>query len=70
MFRDPAQRVHSILYAAAATQAVGGRYYGPNGLAGVLGSPGLARMPDAARNRADAGRLWTVLEALGRVRFG
>lgn len=69
MFRDPAQRVHSILYAAAAPQAVGGRYYGPSGLAGVLGSPGLTRIPEAAASRAVAERLWTTLETLGRTSF-
>lgn len=69
MFRDPAQRVHSTLYAAAAPQAVGGHYYGPSGLAGVLGSPGLTRIPEAADSRAVAGRLWTTLETLGRTLF-
>ncbi|MGQ0573726.1 MAG: oxidoreductase [Pseudonocardia sp.] len=54
------------LYAATAPEVQGGDYYGPRGLAELVGHPGPARRSAAARDEALARRLWDVTaEATG-----
>lgn len=57
------------LYAATAPDAVGGAYYGPDGIAEVRGYPTLAKVPAQALDQAAAARLWQVSEALTAVSF-
>jgi NAD(P)-dependent dehydrogenase (short-subunit alcohol dehydrogenase family) len=57
------------LYAATAPEAVGGAYYGPDGMAEVRGYPTLAKVPAQALDQAVAERLWQVSEELTGVHF-
>lgn len=57
------------LFAATAPTAVGGGYYGPDGLAEIRGYPTAARIPAAALDQAAAARLWEVSESLTSARF-
>ena len=58
------------LFAAAAEQAVGGGYYGPQGFAEMRGDTvGEAKVAPQARDAAAAARLWAVCEQLTGVRF-
>ncbi|GGB20719.1 dehydrogenase [Sphingomonas metalli] len=57
------------LYAATAPDAVGGAYYGPDGIAEVRGYPTLAKVPPQALDEDAAARLWQVSEALTGVCF-
>lgn len=57
------------LFAAAASKAKGGEYYGPAGLLELKGSPATARVPRRARNLAVQGELWDVSERLTGVSF-
>lgn len=70
LFGDPAQRVLPILYAATSPQAAAGGYYGPRDLRGMAGLPGVAPVPDPARDARTAATLWTTLETLAQVRVG
>ncbi len=69
MFQDAAQGALPALYAAASPQAVGGGYYGPKGLMGMRGLPGLASVPDNSRNPQMATDVWETLQRLGAVSF-
>ena len=57
------------LYAATAPDAVAGEYYGPDRFFGLQGYPTKASTTKAARNDADARRLWEVSEELTGVRY-
>ncbi|MDT8757242.1 SDR family oxidoreductase [Sphingomonas psychrotolerans] len=57
------------LYAATAPNAVGGGYYGPDGIAELRGHPTLAKMPTQALDQAVAARLWQISEELTGVGF-
>jgi NAD(P)-dependent dehydrogenase (short-subunit alcohol dehydrogenase family) len=57
------------LYAATSPDAVPGGYYGPNGFLGLTGGSHRAREPRAARNAADAARLFQESEKLAGVGF-
>ena len=57
------------LYAATAPDAVGGAYYGPDGVAEVRGYPTLATVPTQATDEAVAARLWRVSEELAGISF-
>ena len=57
------------LFAATAPEAVGGGYYGPDGLAEIRGYPKAAEIPPAARDGTAAARLWEISEQLAGVRF-
>ncbi|MFC5502419.1 SDR family oxidoreductase [Lysinimonas soli] len=55
------------LYAATSPDAAPGAYYGPNGFLGLTGAPHRAREPRAARNAADAARLFDESARLAGV---
>jgi NAD(P)-dependent dehydrogenase (short-subunit alcohol dehydrogenase family) len=57
------------LFAATAPDALGGGYYGPDGVAEVRGYPAPAKVPPPALDRDVAARLWQVSEELTGVRF-
>jgi len=57
------------LYAATSPDAAPGGYYGPDGFLGLTGGPHPAREPKAARNAADAARLFDESGAMAGVRF-
>lgn len=57
------------LFAATSPAAIGGGYYGPDGLLETTGGPTAARVPRQARDAAVASRLWAVSEELTDVRF-
>ena len=58
------------LYAATNPDAVPGGYYGPDGFLGLTGGSHPAREPRAARNAADAARLFDESARLSGVTFG
>ncbi|MEO6115698.1 MAG: SDR family oxidoreductase [Pseudolysinimonas sp.] len=57
------------LYAATSPDAAPGGYYGPDGLFGLTGGSHPAREPRAARNAADAARLFDESAKLAGVGF-
>ncbi len=58
------------LYAATSPDAEPGAYYGPDGFMGLTGASHRAREPKAARNAADAARLFDESARLSGVTFG
>jgi NAD(P)-dependent dehydrogenase (short-subunit alcohol dehydrogenase family) len=58
------------LYASTSPNAQGGRFYGPDGLGQFTGDPTELTIYKAARNEADAARLWDVSERLAGVEYG
>ncbi|WP_380167726.1 oxidoreductase [Jannaschia sp. R86511] len=70
LLAGPDQSARPQLYAATATAASGGEYYGPKGPGEVRGrTVALATVPPAARDRATAEALWTRSEELTGTRF-
>lgn len=69
LFQPASQGALPTLFAATAHEAVGGAYYGPDGMAEISGYPAAARIPRAAQDQAAAARLWDVSEQLTGVRF-
>ncbi len=65
----PERGAEPALFAATSPAAIGGGYYGPDGLLELTGGPKPARMPRTARDAAVAARLWDVSEALTGVAF-
>ncbi|MBL6081701.1 SDR family oxidoreductase [Belnapia sp. T18] len=63
-FQPAAQGALPVLYAATASDAKGGAYYGPAGMSETRGYPADAKIPAAALNEADATRLWDISEML------
>jgi NAD(P)-dependent dehydrogenase (short-subunit alcohol dehydrogenase family) len=63
-FQPAAQGALPVLYAATASAAKGGAYYGPAWMSETRGYPVDAKSPLAALNEADATRLWNVSEML------
>ena len=57
------------LYAATMSDVVGGDYWGPDGIGEARGYPKRVGSTAAARNMADARRLWDVSERLTGVTF-
>ena len=57
------------LFAATSANAVGGGYYGPDGMGGMRGYPGPSAIAAAARDPALCGRLWAEAEKLTGVTF-
>ena len=57
------------VYAAVGGDINGGDYVGPNGVVELRGRPVKVRMTRAARDPADAARLWEVSEELTGVRY-
>ncbi len=70
VYHSAAQGALSSLFAATAAEAEGGRYYGPTGEEEKRGPLGLAKVPAAAADAADAARLWSVAERLTGVKYG
>lgn len=70
MWQDPAQGALPVLCAATSPQANGGGYYGPQGLGGIRGLPGVTVLPENARDTGLAASLWETMERLGGVSFG
>lgn len=64
-----AQGAIPTLYAATASEAKGGAYYGPTGPNETSGPLGLATLPAAASDKEIAARLWTITEQLTGVSF-
>jgi NAD(P)-dependent dehydrogenase (short-subunit alcohol dehydrogenase family) len=69
MWQDPAQGALPLLYAATSPQATGGGYYGPKGMQGTRGLPGVAILPENARDPRLSAAYWDTLERLGGVAF-
>lgn len=69
MWQDPSVAALPILYAGTSAQAHGGGYYGPQGIGGIFGSPGVTSLPQNAQNPALSVALWSALEQLGKLRF-
>jgi protochlorophyllide reductase len=68
LFSQPVERgVLPQLYAATSPDAVGGQYYGPDGVRGMRGYPAVASMSAAARDDLAASRLWDLTATLTRV---
>ena len=67
---QPADGALPILRAACDPEAAGGSYWGPTGFFEVRGLPGEAVIPDRARDRDVARRLWEASEHLTGVRYG
>lgn len=65
----PAQAVRPILFAATATTAEAGGYYGPAGRGERRGPPAPARMPQTAKEGAVWIRLWEVSQSLTGVHY-
>lgn len=57
------------LRAATDPEATGGQYFGPGRLSETTGHPVLVSSSEAARNEADAGRLWEMSEELTGVHY-
>lgn len=69
MFQPAPQGALPQLFAATASAAKGGAYYGPDGFAELNGFPTEARIPQPATDKAACVRLWEVSEDLTGVRF-
>ena len=69
MFQPAADGALPTLYAATAQEAIAGSYYGPNGMGGTRGLPGIAPIPEAGQDTEDAATLWAALEELAQVSF-
>lgn len=57
------------LFAATSPTVTGGSYYGPDGENELYGYPALAQISNAARNVADATKLWNFAETVIRSKF-
>ena len=69
LFQTPAQGVLPILFAASATDAAGGGYYGPDGMGGLRGYPARALIPAKALDPQTAARLWNEALNMTGVKF-
>ena len=67
--QDPAEGALPTLYAATASDVVGGGYYGPSGFMSMRGPPERQRSSEASYDRAAARRLWRRSEALTGVEY-
>jgi NAD(P)-dependent dehydrogenase (short-subunit alcohol dehydrogenase family) len=67
---SPAEGALPTLFAATASEARPGGYYGPNGTFELIGSPGVARSSKRSHDTGVAQRLWDVSEQLTGVTFG
>ena len=67
----PSQQVNTgtepLLVAATDAAAENGSYWGPTGRFGLVGEPGRARLPRAARDAGLAARFWVAAEGLTGV---
>ena len=69
LFQPAAQGALPALFAATATEAKGGLYYGPDRLAEMRGHPVAARIPIQALDRKDAAQLWAESARLTGAHF-
>jgi len=69
LFQPAAQGALPTLYAATDPGARGGRYYGPNGIREMRGSPTEAKIPPQALDAAVSSRLWDISEKLAGISF-
>lgn len=69
LFQPAWQGALPTLFAATSPEAVGGGYYGPDGMSEVRGYPTTAKTPRQALDRSVATRLWDLSEELTRTRF-
>lgn len=69
LFPSPEEAAHPTLYAATAPDVGGGTYTGPGGRLEIRGAPNPAYLAKAARDVADAERLWSIAEHLTGTRF-
>lgn len=69
LFQPAAQGALPTLYAATSPAAEGGSYYGPDGWNELRGYPGLAVVPDRAKDSVVASRFWDLSEALTGVEY-
>ena len=67
--QQPERGAEPALFAATSPAAIGGGFYGPDGLLELTGGPKPARVPRTARDAAVAKRLWDVSEELTGVAF-
>jgi NAD(P)-dependent dehydrogenase (short-subunit alcohol dehydrogenase family) len=67
--QDAAHGALPTLFAAVASHAVPGGYYGPDGLFELKGFPTIVEIPSRAQNVTDAERLWTEAERLTQIAF-
>lgn len=64
IFQSSAQGALPSLFAAIATDAKPGAYYGPNGFLELRGYPALVHTPARALDAETCARLWEVSKAL------
>lgn len=64
LFQPAAQGALPTLFAATASQAKGGGYYGPDGPGEIRGYPAPSKIPPQALDQAVATRLWEISEEL------
>lgn len=67
--QSPATGALATLRAATDPQAVGGQYYGPQGIGEIMGSPVVVTSSRRSNDQALQDRLWAVSEDLTGVRF-
>lgn len=67
--QGPGQGARSILYAAAAADAVGGGFYGPSGVGEMRGDPRRVALSAPAKDAGQRRRLWAACEALTGERY-
>ncbi len=68
--QDAAHGALPTLYAAVAAEAVGGGYYGPDGIAELKGYPTAVPVPKSAMDGTVAKRLWLESERLTGMKSG
>lgn len=69
LFQPAAQGALPTLFAATSPEAVGGGYYGPDGMAEIRGFPAPANIPPQAQDAAASTRLWALSEQLTGSQF-
>jgi hypothetical protein len=65
--QTPAEGALPALHAAAAVDALGGRFYGPGGFRHLTGAPGEQKPYEHIAGEADAERMWRISEQLTGV---
>lgn len=68
-FQKADQAAWPTLYAATASDAVGGEYYGPSRMRETSGYPKIANKPVAANDTKMAQKLWKISEDLTRIHY-
>lgn len=69
LFQSAEAGAQPVLFAATASDAKPGRYYGPANLNEMKGPPAPARVPPTAMDTATANKLWEVSEQLVGMRY-